>query len=254
MADNAPYLNRLKEVTVLDVDGQAKAFLRAFVMDFQGNFEVVLNQAEEYKKYSEGKNEMDEHRAHIFLEKMGEARTVVDLREKLKQIDVDCNGKMSFVEYALFKHGKTLRQMFTAANPQKLLEELDRAIEQFHAVIRERAEREKRIAELEGTVAAGGKDAARAKAELMRLRMQDPAKSGAEEINALAAKMKAKAALRNPEEALREQEEEAKRAKEEAWRQEQAKVDAEKRRKEEEEARKRDESRQRLKDRAKAFQ
>eukprot|EP00727_Mastigamoeba_balamuthi_P007970 m51a1_g3794 hypothetical protein (250) ;mRNA; r:191300-192193 len=244
-AENEQYLPKLKELTVLDVDAQCKAFLRAFVLDFQGHFETVLDQAEEFKKFADGKPEMEEHPAHIFLEKRGEAHTVVALREKLKQIDIDCNGRMSFVEYALFKHSKTLKEMFNppaGAPPRHLLEALDRAIDQYQSVLRQRTEQAARIAELEATVAAGGKDAPRAKAELMRLKMQDPAQSGADEISAAAAKLKAKAALKN-----------AGTSAEEAYREEQERLAAEKKRKEEEEARKREESRQRLRDRAKAF-
>jgi hypothetical protein len=42
---------------------------------------------------------LDEHQAHIFLEKKGEAATVVEFREKMKQIDLDFNKRVSAIEY-----------------------------------------------------------------------------------------------------------------------------------------------------------
>ena len=51
MADNTQYLAKLKELTDLSIDDQTKAFLRAFVSEFQGKFEQVLDLAEEFKTY-----------------------------------------------------------------------------------------------------------------------------------------------------------------------------------------------------------
>jgi hypothetical protein len=39
--------------------------------------------------------ELDEFQAHKFLESLGETLTVVALREKLRTIDLDCNGRSS---------------------------------------------------------------------------------------------------------------------------------------------------------------
>lgn len=48
-----------------------------------------------------GDGQLDEHQAHIFLEKKGEAATVVEFREKMKQIDLDFNKRVSVAEYPL---------------------------------------------------------------------------------------------------------------------------------------------------------
>jgi len=64
---------------------------------------------------------------------------------------------------------------------------------------------------------AGGRDAAKAKSELMNLKSHDPAKDGANEISALASKLKAKRALANPEE-------ENKRIQEQAFKEEQVRI------------------------------
>ena len=60
-----------------------------------------------------------------FLEKRGEVHTAVELREKMKAIDLDSNNRLCFIEYALFRYEKTLEELFTArekgAPPAELL-------------------------------------------------------------------------------------------------------------------------------------
>jgi hypothetical protein len=42
---------------------------------------------------------LDEFNAHRFLEKVQETRTVKELREQLKAIDLDFNKRMALLEY-----------------------------------------------------------------------------------------------------------------------------------------------------------
>jgi len=67
-------------------------------------------------------NELDEFWAHKFLESFGETLTILELREKLKKIDLDVNGKMGLLEYLCFKYNKTVKQCVEA--PQGGNEEL----------------------------------------------------------------------------------------------------------------------------------
>jgi hypothetical protein len=53
----------------------------------------------------------------------------------------------------------------------------------YQAVFRTKKEREEKIAHLEGVVAQGGKDAAKAKAELMNLKSHDQAEDTSNEIS-----------------------------------------------------------------------
>eukprot|EP01098_Paradermamoeba_levis_P012570 TRINITY_DN5532_c0_g1_i1.p1 TRINITY_DN5532_c0_g1~~TRINITY_DN5532_c0_g1_i1.p1 ORF type:complete len:251 (-),score=115.73 TRINITY_DN5532_c0_g1_i1:23-775(-) len=247
MADeNAQYMNQFKELMAKSIDEQAKAFLRAFVMDFQGKFSQVLDLVEEFRPFASADGTMDEMQAHLFLEKKGEATTVVAFREKLKQIDLDFNKKVSILEYLLFKYNKSLKQLFEAKPSAHLIKLLEDSIAQYQAVFKEKQEREQKIAELEKVIAQGGKEAAKAKAELMALKSHDPAKDTANEINALANKLKAKRALANPEE-------EEKRRQEEAFKEEQARQAAEAKKKEDEEKKKKEESRRKLAEKAKLF-
>jgi len=59
-------------------------------------------------------NELDEFWSHKFLESLGETLTIIQLREKLRKIDVDMNGKMSLIEYLIFKYNKGIEATVNA--------------------------------------------------------------------------------------------------------------------------------------------
>eukprot|EP01114_Cavostelium_apophysatum_P000549 TRINITY_DN1049_c0_g1_i1.p1 TRINITY_DN1049_c0_g1~~TRINITY_DN1049_c0_g1_i1.p1 ORF type:complete len:294 (+),score=124.18 TRINITY_DN1049_c0_g1_i1:218-1099(+) len=61
-------------------------------------------------KKKEG-TELDEFMAHKFLESLGETLTVMQLREKLRKIDLDQNGKMALLEYFAFRFNKTVKDI-----------------------------------------------------------------------------------------------------------------------------------------------
>src|SRR3990167_3693360 len=91
-----------------NIDAQVKLFLRAFVLDFQGKFEEVLDIAENYKNFAQGVAEEDRHTikelgefdCHLFLEKRGETLTVRSLRENLKaEIRLDPHHNVAILEY-----------------------------------------------------------------------------------------------------------------------------------------------------------
>lgn len=237
----AEFLAQFKEVTrTQSIDEQAMTFLKAFVAEFQGNFEEVLELAEEFKTFALSMQghvrELDEFEAHRFLEKRGETKTVKDMREELQEIDVDSNHKLAFIEFLLFKYKKSVKDLFTAKPNAALVAKLEAAIRQYKAVFEEKKAREAEMQALEARANSGD---VRAKAELRRMEMEDPANSAKNEMQALQAKLAAKRALRNP------QEEEDK-----LYQQEQARIAEENRKKEDEERRKREESRAKLKARA----
>jgi len=243
----AEYQKQFKEVTgSQNVDEQAMFFLKAFVGEFQGKFEAVLKLAEDFKSFAEtadvqlgSRQELDEFQAHRFLEKRGETKTVKDMREELREIDLDSNGKVAFIEYLLFHYKKSLKDLFTAKPNSALVAKLEAAVAQYKKVFDERKAEASRKQELVRVVTGGGKEAAKAKVELERMNTKDPAETVANEMQAMQAKLAAKRALRNP------QEEEDR-----LFQDEQARLAEEKRQQEQEEQRKRDESRQKLKERA----
>lgn len=68
-AKNSKYANEFAEVAKKSIDDQAGQFLRAFVLEFQGRFEEILELSTEFKKYLlEGASELEEDALHRFLE------------------------------------------------------------------------------------------------------------------------------------------------------------------------------------------
>lgn len=183
-----------------------------------------------------GIQELNEFEAHRFLEKKGESKTVKDMREELAEIDLDMNKRVSFIEYLLFRYKKTLKDLFTAKPNAALLAKLERAIQQYKAVFEEKKKREATMADLERRAASGDN---KAKSELRRMQMDDPAGEAKNEMQALQQKLAAKRALRNP------QEEEDR-----LYQEEQQRIAEQKAQQEADEKKKRDDSRARLKNRA----
>jgi len=245
-AENAEYLQRLKELQDQSIGEQVKFFLQAFVMEFAGSFETVLNEVDEFKSFLKGSadGQLDEIQAHYFLEKRGETHTAIEFREKMRQIDLDFNKRISITEWLVFKYKKTLKGLFTpppkgAVDP-KFLKALNEAIEKHEAVHKAKAEKEAKTANLEALVKSGGPGASKAKVELMGLKGEDPAKHGASAIDAIASKLKAQRELKAAKPV-------------DPFEVEQQRLAEEKKKKEQEEKAKKDESRARLAARSKMW-
>lgn len=58
--------------------------------------------------------DLDEFKSHRILEQMGETLTVVELRRRLKDLDIDNNNRMAISEYLLDKYKKTPQQLVDA--------------------------------------------------------------------------------------------------------------------------------------------
>lgn len=123
MADLAAKFTGLTRKKYVD---QAKWFLNGF---WKSGGEANAEKIWEYTqkcisldtRKAEG-NELDEFWSHKFLESFGETLTILQLREQLKKIDLDANGKMGLLEYLCFKYDKTVKQCVDA--PQGGNEEL----------------------------------------------------------------------------------------------------------------------------------
>jgi len=74
----------------------------------------VLRSLLSLKKNKKNGNELDEFLSHKFLESLGETLTVIALREKLRKIDLDMNGKMALLEYLCFRYSKEVRDVINA--------------------------------------------------------------------------------------------------------------------------------------------
>jgi hypothetical protein len=177
------------------VDGQADAFLKAFIEEFQGKVEVVLDIAEKFKKFLLRKDDVDlaENEAHYFLEKLGEPVTVKTLRDFLKDIDLDNNRRLSFLEYALYKFPHSATEFFVGLRTVRPggSEALDRAIAAYRAVLKQKADRESKMEDLRKEAAKGGVKGKTAGATLAQMEQEDQLAMNKAEITAAASKRKA---------------------------------------------------------------
>eukprot|EP01088_Endostelium_zonatum_P007163 TRINITY_DN19343_c0_g1_i1.p1 TRINITY_DN19343_c0_g1~~TRINITY_DN19343_c0_g1_i1.p1 ORF type:complete len:251 (+),score=93.54 TRINITY_DN19343_c0_g1_i1:78-830(+) len=234
------------------VDEQTKFFLRAFVMDFQGKFEPVLDICEQFKNYAPAGTEraqvkaLPEFECHLFLEKRNETLTVKALRENLKsEIRLTSDHNVAFIEYLLYKYKKTVKQLFTpppeGAVPKHVLEALDKAISAYLAT---KEKERQRLAELESLKSQSESNAGK-KPSVASVAADNKIHElkGAEFGNAFA-QLEAKRKKREAEEAA------AKAEKVDPYVEEQKRLEEERKRKEEEKKKAADESKARLKAKA----
>lgn len=104
------------------------------------------------------------------------------------------------------------------ASPE-LLRKLEEAVARYRRVFAEKREREEKMDDLRARAAAGD---VKAKSELRRMEMEDPAKEAKDEASALHAKLAAKRALANPDDEKKRVLEEEQRRLAEAKRQQEA--------------------------------
>jgi len=243
-------MNKFKEITALPTNDQVKFFLKAFASDFIGSFQSVLDLAGEFLRFAPDQNvkDLDEFQGHRFLESKDETLTVVALREFLKEIDLDRNNRLAFIEYLLYKYKKTLRQLFTPPpvgqrpSPEALAA-LDEAITTYQVVVNKKVNFERRREELLKSISEEkGVKKADAQKELDTIK-------GAYEINLQKDAMNAKGAKARAQKAV---EDSIKNY--DPYKEEQERLEREKKQKADEEERKKKEARAALKARASAFQ
>jgi DNA repair exonuclease SbcCD ATPase subunit len=130
---------------------QAIWFLNAFWNGgVKQHAEKIWEFRAQFQKLGPNACELDEFFSHKFLEDCGETMTVVQLRAKLAEIDIDKNKKMCISEYLLFKFGKTAAHLVDAPQgdpkelqaAQALVDEASRALDE----VLEQLEQQKRVA------------------------------------------------------------------------------------------------------------
>jgi len=127
---------KLLELTRMKYEDQAKWFLNGFWTDIEPEAEAIWKCGRKFMELDQRKkegNELDEFQAHKFLETLGETLTVVQLRETLRKVDADANGKMALLEYLTFRYSKTVQSVIDAPQGSNK-EELDEAQARLQAV------------------------------------------------------------------------------------------------------------------------
>jgi len=197
---------------------QAKFFMNAFwTMGIEQEAENIWKFAQkcielDTEKKKNG-NELDEFKAHKFLEDIGETKTVVELRETLRKIDIDMNKRMALVEYLMFKYTRKVEDLVSL--PQGDPRQVDEAQAKLQAVndalqeLQKQSEQQQRDLELQrvAETAAKQSEAAAKQAEAV-------AKQG-------------EAVAKQAEAAAKQAEADAKQAESDAKQAESAAIDAE---------------------------
>jgi hypothetical protein len=179
---------------------QAIVFLNAYWNEFEDKTDDIYEYLQGFKKldFADAGCDLDEFYSHKFLETCGETLTALELRNALREIDVNQDHRMSLLEYLIFKYHKTVDELI-ADSPKGSIDDLDyvpnpeqqqqllKAKEALAAVQAEIAKIEKQRAELEAKSKLGGVRGNMAKQELFALLNNDPTELNAALITAEAA-------------------------------------------------------------------
>lgn len=170
-----PWAEAFKAVTKKTYKDQAIFFLNAYWDEHEGEAEKLWANVEQMADLDEkdGKegSDLDEMKAHIFLEKQGGTMTVLQLRQKLRKMDLDFNKRMAMIEFLLFSYDEDVQELIK--RPQGADENLKKAMAALDIVQAEIATIEAEKAKLSAAAAAGGVKGMRAKNELEQLLTRD---------------------------------------------------------------------------------
>eukprot|EP00013_Stygamoeba_regulata_P026837 CAMPEP_0177655194 /NCGR_PEP_ID=MMETSP0447-20121125/14812_1 /TAXON_ID=0 /ORGANISM="Stygamoeba regulata, Strain BSH-02190019" /LENGTH=263 /DNA_ID=CAMNT_0019159047 /DNA_START=69 /DNA_END=860 /DNA_ORIENTATION=- len=222
MAEVSPeLLNKFKNLVAKDVNAQTELFLKSFIFALGDDWKLVVKLSKAFVDYlnqlNEGSDDLNAAQAADFLQKNGKTRTAPERRAELKDIDLDKNDRIAFIEYLLL-HFKAmiLREYYKRTGERqtedlsrdgigvcnvgaKLLDELftlpmgldpalERAIEEFTS---KKRERESRLRELGEKAKQGGVKGMTAKNEIEQMNSQDSTEMNRMELTLEAAKKRA---------------------------------------------------------------
>eukprot|EP01121_Diplochlamys_sp_Union-15-3_P016750 TRINITY_DN575_c0_g1_i1.p1 TRINITY_DN575_c0_g1~~TRINITY_DN575_c0_g1_i1.p1 ORF type:complete len:225 (-),score=51.59 TRINITY_DN575_c0_g1_i1:74-748(-) len=164
-----------KGVTSRNYADQAKFFLNAFWKEFSKEAETVWGLCNKFVELDfENKKDgtsLDEFNAHRVLESLGETKRVVELRESLREADLNFDKRLALIEYLLFRYKQTIKVLMS--RPQGTNEELIKAQQALENVQKEIEKIEKKKNELEKKADGSGVSANAAKNELSQLLSAD---------------------------------------------------------------------------------
>jgi len=152
--------NAFKKFTTFNYAEQGKAFFNASWNAPTGESEKVWVWAHKFAeldldKKKEG-NDLDEFNAHRFLETVQETKTVRQMREEIREADLDFNKRLALIEYCLWKYKHSVGEFLKRPQgdnqeelkkAEKMLEEVQR---KFDAVAAKAAEAKRREDEAKG--------------------------------------------------------------------------------------------------------
>lgn len=216
------FLKKFQALNEESIEEQRDVFARRFVFSLGDQFSDVMQLATEFKQACEadesGGGMMLSHAgAASFLQSQGKTRTAQQRRAELNDIDMNKDGKISFIEYLLLHYKvmilteyfnrhemepdvdlsndgigltgvgeRLVEELFSV--PQGIDKDLEEMMKDFSV---EHAKRQKKIEKLEAKVAKGGVQGMAAKNELEQLKQADQTEVNAVEARIAAAVKKA---------------------------------------------------------------
>jgi len=196
------WAQKFQDLTKTPLEEQTAFFQHRFVFALGDRYEEVKDVESKFKealKHDDGKETLSAAGAADFLQKLGKTRTAKQRKEELQDVDVNGDGRTSFIEYLLLhfkilileEHFKRLdkpptvdmgndglgligvgsmliEEMF--APPAGLDPELDAMMKAFSL---DHARKQKEIADLQAIVDEGGVKGMAAKTRLEKLKNED---------------------------------------------------------------------------------
>mmetsp|Transcript_2004 Transcript_2004/g.7248 ORF Transcript_2004/g.7248 Transcript_2004/m.7248 type:complete len:259 (-) Transcript_2004:73-849(-) len=214
---SSQFAERFAKLASDPIEMQQELFLKSFIFALGDDWKEVGRLATQFTDYL--RNTGDEHdlnpaAAAEFLQKNGKTRTALQRRDEIRDIDLDQNDRIAFVEYLMLHYKamilteyykrhqttpeedlsndgigvinvghKLLEELFTM--PAGLSPELEAAIEEFYA---QKRARQQKMDGLREKAAAGGVRGMTAKNELAQMEAGDVTEMNRMELTLEAAK------------------------------------------------------------------
>lgn len=215
------FRDRFQELTKKSIEDQAKFFAHRFIFRLGERYyevKALETKFKDFLKNDDGKaDSMSPAVAADFFQKNGQTRTAMQRKAELADVDVNGDGRTSFIEYLLLHFKVMILEEFFARKGEAPDVDLtnngvgltgvgDRLIEELFAppqgvdldlekmmkdYASSRADRAKAIADLEAVVAGGGVKGMSAKTQLESLKKEDSSALNAIEARIAAATKKA---------------------------------------------------------------
>ncbi|GAB5368706.1 hypothetical protein AAMO2058_001342800 [Amorphochlora amoebiformis] len=97
-----------QELLTKDVDSQQEMFLKSFIFELGEDWKAIPQLAKSFKESckvaGEGKMDMNHIQAAKFLQENGQTRTALERKRELKDIDINNDGRIAFIEYLLLHY------------------------------------------------------------------------------------------------------------------------------------------------------
>lgn len=110
------YYAKFEELVNKELDDQSEFFLKSFIFELDNDWKNIPDLLKRFRKAArdanEGKEDLNPIMAADFLQKNGLERTALERKEEVKDIDLDNNGRIAFIEYLLLHYKILILQSY----------------------------------------------------------------------------------------------------------------------------------------------